>query len=772
MHQRSARIRSPRRQQFYDALKAVIGVGFLTILSGSITYDALLFPQNTYAVAVWSLLYIFPMAVRRTHADAGAVCLIVISGLQLIFGPSLIVTNVTAIVMLYSAIVYGNPRNSRRYLLTALVMGVAVALINTVSAHRPPFFSGEASSSASFDSSFFLDAPIMALTLETFLLSAAAFGYWRRARLAQLNLLRERNRVLEESQKEEAHIATLAERSRIARDMHDVVAHTLSIIIVQADGGRYAGAQDPDVALSTMHTIREEAGHALSGMHGLLGTLDDAQIPRRKPPELVVDYASIDALIHEAQAASGSNLVIERTVRGKPPLATLRKDLGRVLFRTVQEALSNVRKYAGNGVHVDIVEVWGKEEVTLSITDDGKGAAASKDGHHPGYGLIGMRERVTSLGGTLSVSPTDHGFSIRATLPLAESTNGSDTLEGREKTNVIERISLWTQTHFVLVDIVGCTLLALFLVLSEYLAANDGNMAWEIVLCIAFCAALSIRRAFPQLSAALVAGFLIISLLTLPGLQSDGPIIALFSLYSVIAYGPRSATKWVYPTCVCVTGLATINEWNYIRAKNETWLAMSETERENSNIVYFSDTQTLFSCTFIAILIAITCIGIIFFALWRRSRGSNVVLLRSREEALLHQQEQQAALAANLERARISEQIQKEVTDTLGRVLQSADSRIAVLTDIKNRHDAVKGAEQKGDSAASLQLPEEDSSTIQEAFASIASIGRTALAQMRELLGILRQNETQEEANRPQLSPIMETTPQTRLTEDGKHTQQ
>jgi signal transduction histidine kinase len=549
--------------------------------------------------------------------------------------------------------------------------------------------------------------------------------------------------------------------------MHDLVAHTLSIIIVQADGGRYAGTSNPGVAVTTMHTIRDEAHHALTSMNGLLGTLgEDEALKRQKQRTLTTEYSSIDALIHQAQAASGTSVVIERSLHGTPP-ARLPEELSEALFHTVQEALSNVRKYAGTKVHVDIVEWWAPDSVRLSITDDGQGARAAQDGHRPGYGLIGMKERVTALGGTLqaaslggndeSTAAADHGFAVTAVIPLASTdSQAQETASSKwsrkssrkrqSNANLIERISTWTQSHFAEVDLIVAFLLAVFLSLNTwYSAGQEGtgpSVVFQIIFDIAFCLPLALRRTRPQLSAAAIAGIFIISLLvgaSLPFsatddttvIPLDGALFALVALYSVVVYGPLTARRWVYPTALCIIAIAVTNIWRY-------------TEDQHSKMHYTSS-QIVAITISMAVVITALVLGVVFFGLWKRARGSDIVLLRSREEALIHQRDRQAALAANLERARISEQIQQEVTQTLGSVLTSAQTWIGTLEDIHRRNPQ----------APEVSPSASDSHTIIEAFSSIAATGRQALAQMRELLGILRQNETPADASRPQLSPIM-----------------
>ena len=436
-----------------------------------------------------------------------------------------------------------------------------------------------------------------------------------------------------------------------------------------------------------------------------------------------------------------------------------------------------MRKYAGQGVHVDIVEWWSAQGVTLTISDDGRGASAGADGHRPGYGLIGMNERVTSLGGTLQAgprgtSPEDpaHGFSLTAVIPL---TNTSTETDAERSNNFVERISVWTQSHFAVIDLIIALSLAILLNIGYFLntdsTGSGPSVALLAILDTAFCLPLAMRRTKPQLSAAVIAGLLILSL-AIPssflssstdptlGVASDGSFIALISLYSVMLYGPRTARRWVYPTSACIVGLAVVNIWRGINDSNTRYSSMTPTEAETAGVHFYSEQETLISCIGTGSVIAMVCLGIIFFALWRRAKGADIVLLRAREDALLQQRDRQAALAANLERARISEQIQQEVTHTLGTVLNSANSWLTALQNIAVQNMSASATD-------ALVLPQSDKDTIAAAFSDIATTGRRALAQMRELLGILRQNETPADAHRPQLSPIMEPTPATQ--QDG-----
>ena len=249
---------------------------------------------------------------------------------------------------------------------------------------------------------------VLAPIFEVCIISTIVMSFWHRARMATVRMMRERNEAIAARDQDERDIAALAERARIARDMHDVVAHTLSIIIVQSDGGRYAGTHDPAVARNTMETIRHESERALHDMQRLLGVFGGS-------PH--ADYNDIDNLVEQARTVS-PDIRIQRSITGTASPEQLGEQASTASYHVVQEALTNIRKYAGPHVDVYIKESWNNNSFTLTVTDNGRGAAASIDGHTPGYGLLGMRERIESAGGSLQAGPRlGGGFEVMATLP-------------------------------------------------------------------------------------------------------------------------------------------------------------------------------------------------------------------------------------------------------------------------------------------------------------------------------------------------------------------
>ncbi|WP_245528852.1 sensor histidine kinase [Beutenbergia cavernae] len=247
--------------------------------------------------------------------------------------------------------------------------------------------------------------------LASLVVASWALGLLRRSRMQRVESLRERAERLELERDQQAQIATAAERARIAREMHDVVAHSLSVVIAQADGGRYAAANDPAAATRALTTISETGRAALADMRRILGVLrsgpggDAAVAPQ--PAD-----ADLDELIGHVRA-SGVDVSLVRVGQPRP----LPPGAGLTVYRICQEALTNVLKHAGPGVRVTVLQTWTATHLVLQIDDDGRGAAASSDG--AGQGLLGMRERATMFGGTLTAGPRPGGgYRVRAELPL------------------------------------------------------------------------------------------------------------------------------------------------------------------------------------------------------------------------------------------------------------------------------------------------------------------------------------------------------------------
>jgi signal transduction histidine kinase len=262
---------------------------------------------------------------------------------------------------------------------------------------------------------------------------AALFGLLIRnqfsARNSQLAVMAERAEWAAEQRAQEAKRATLAERLRIARELHDIVAHHVSVIVIQAQGAQRMVDRDPDRSRQAMSDVERTARTALQEMRRLLGLLRPAEAADganglngadgaapgdaagRQPPQGLAD---IETLV-TSMAAAGLRVTLRTTGEPRP----VPEDVGLTGYRIIQEALTNVLKHAGPA-QAHVLLDYG-EQLEITVTDDGRGAAAGLTGAEPpgaGRGTTGMRERVSMLGGQLTAGPQPGGgFRVHAAIP-------------------------------------------------------------------------------------------------------------------------------------------------------------------------------------------------------------------------------------------------------------------------------------------------------------------------------------------------------------------
>jgi signal transduction histidine kinase len=223
-----------------------------------------------------------------------------------------------------------------------------------------------------------------------------------------MRIRRERERLLVHEREERARRAVADERTRIARELHDVVAHAISVIVLQARGARHSLADDPDDARHAIDAIERTASQALGEMRRLLAILREDGDAAQLAPE--ASLAHLDVLTGEIRAAG---LPVELRVSGEP--RELPPGLDASAYRIVQEALTNALKHAGQATAVVTVH-YGADALELEVEDDGAGPQNGRSG---GHGLLGMRERAAVFGGSVEAGPrTGSGFAVRASLPL------------------------------------------------------------------------------------------------------------------------------------------------------------------------------------------------------------------------------------------------------------------------------------------------------------------------------------------------------------------
>jgi signal transduction histidine kinase len=310
--------------------------------------------------------------------------------------------DVAIIVLLYT-LAANRPRRVSLYGLAVCLAGITIAVI------RWPMSHGTETPQHMLLAALVLGVPTV---------SAWVLGQTMAYRRAYYTWLEERARRAEAERDTRARIAVAAERARIAREMHDVIAHNVSVIVVQADGAAYAFDHDPDRARQAIDAISRTGRQALAEMRRLLGVLRDGEEATDMAPQ--PGLTQISELLAEARLAG---LPVSLTIEGAPrPL-----DAGRELaaYRIVQEALTNARKHGGLGADAAVLLHYTKYGLRVRVSDTGQVPAAG-EGPRPGntgpentgHGITGMRERVQLYGGTLRAGPLPGGgYEVTATLP-------------------------------------------------------------------------------------------------------------------------------------------------------------------------------------------------------------------------------------------------------------------------------------------------------------------------------------------------------------------
>ncbi len=343
------------------------------------------------------LLICLPVIGRRRWPTRMFALGAVAGALQLLLGAQVRPSDAALLILLYTVAVAG----SRLAGLLALAVCAAGALAVLVSALRQSQFSQVEWVYALV----LLNAPVAVSWL---------LGVSIRTRRAYFAQLEERAARLEWERDTRAQVAAAAERARIARDLHDVVAHNVSIMVVQADGARYSFDADPEQAGAALRAISATGREALAEMRRLLGVLRSAAEPGTYAPQPGV--AQLAELVEQMRT---TGLAVAFTVEGVPcplPSAT-----ALAVYRIIQEALTNTLKHAGPNATSRICLAYGEDTLEIDVRDDGP--ALTGRPNPLGHGMIGMRERAAMLGARLTAAAEPAGgFRVHASFPLTERT--------------------------------------------------------------------------------------------------------------------------------------------------------------------------------------------------------------------------------------------------------------------------------------------------------------------------------------------------------------
>ncbi|WHM16363.1 sensor histidine kinase [Micrococcus yunnanensis] len=383
---------------------------------------------------------VLPWAVRRVRPVASAAVVTAAAVLHLLAGPEFSLSLLMVPLTVYNLAANAPRSISVAGLLTGLVGGVA----NGVKVWLFPaqFVTPDGLTVRSPAEP--LAMVIMAIGCGLMVLTAWAFGDVVRNRRLTVRALEDRAHRLEVQSRQERELAAADERSHIAREMHDIVAHSLQVIISQADGARYAAAAKPALAVTALETIGQTGRSALADMRQLLGVLretgetvagvpgvtdDDARRPaavvaspdgrgtrlppgRRPQPRL----ADLPALV-ETMRLSGLEVSLLET---DTPRRALPAGGELAAYRIVQEALTNTLRHGGPDADAFVTLAWTARGLDLQIDDDGRGAAADPATRGSGQGLRGAAERTALFGGTLETGPrVGTGYRVSAHLPYS-----------------------------------------------------------------------------------------------------------------------------------------------------------------------------------------------------------------------------------------------------------------------------------------------------------------------------------------------------------------
>lgn len=382
---------------------------------------------------------VLPWAVRRVRPVASAAVVTAAAVLHLLAGPEFSMS-----LLMVPLTVYNLAANAPRSVSVAgLLLGLVGGVANGVKVWLFPaqFVTPDGLTVRSPAEP--LAMVIMAIGCGLVVLTAWAFGDVVRNRRLAVRALEDRAHRLEVQSRQERELAAADERSHIAREMHDIVAHSLQVIISQADGARYAAAAKPALAVTALETIGQTGRSALADMRQLLGVLretgetvagvpgvtdDDARRPaadaspdgrgtrlppgRRPQPRL----ADLPALV-ETMRLSGLEVSLLET--GTPRRA-LPAGGELAAYRIVQEALTNTLRHGGPDADAFVTLAWTARGLDLQIDDDGCGAAADPATRGSGQGLRGAAERTALFGGTLETGPrVGTGYRVSAHLPYS-----------------------------------------------------------------------------------------------------------------------------------------------------------------------------------------------------------------------------------------------------------------------------------------------------------------------------------------------------------------
>ncbi len=383
---------------------AIVSAGLLSVAG---IYDDERAPL-AYAL-VYAVVISTPLAVRRrwpaTVAIVVCVAYFAAGSLRV---PEIYAGNIAMFIALYTVGAWSADRRRAAVVRIALSVGMIVWLLVVIFIEAASTSSEGLSRAGAF-------SPFAAFMLLQILINVLYFAgayvlgdrAWAAAR--QREELEEGKDALERERERTAAQAVALERIRIARELHDVVAHHVSAMGVQAGAARAVLARDPDAARSTLAGVEASARTAIDELHNLLETL---RSPGNEPD--APSTVRLDALAELVEHARANGLPTELTVIGEPVVLPAVSQVN--LYRIAQESLTNARRHGGPHARADVRLRYDRDVVELEVANTGRPPVSGR----AGLGLVGMRERAAASGGTVEAGPSAGGFVVRVRIPVAE----------------------------------------------------------------------------------------------------------------------------------------------------------------------------------------------------------------------------------------------------------------------------------------------------------------------------------------------------------------
>jgi len=438
------RPRGPRAGYRVDAWVALALAGG-TALSLMLTRSAGIMDEApSWLAALWVVLIALPLAARRRWPEAVALVVSIVFGVFGSMGVSdPLFSSICLYVAIYSVGAWSHHRTVARWTRLGIIASMFVWLFWTLLEHANQATAIPELSREGFFSPYAAYGLLQVLINLVYFWAAYHFGdtAWQAARRS--DALEARTRELAAERERTATQAVTLERVRIARELHDVVAHHVSLMGVQAGAARRILDRDPAAAARAITVIEESARTAVEELHTMLGALraDENDCEGAQPAHQSTSTRGVDQLAELALETTNAGLPVRVQVIGDP--RPVPGTIGLSLYRIAQEALTNTRKHAGVGATAEVRLRYEADAVELEVTDTGRGARPTGAGTEPGgsggtpggpgagLGQRGMRERIAAVGGSLELGNRPRGgYLVRARVPLASPQSAAPSEQG------------------------------------------------------------------------------------------------------------------------------------------------------------------------------------------------------------------------------------------------------------------------------------------------------------------------------------------------------